>query len=197
MRRLRLRGIRVGMDAPRSENSPAYHSPEAWFAAEVHPHDAHLKAYLRGAFPAVRDVDDIVQESYLRIWRAGPGAGLRSARAFLFRVARNLAVDLLRDRKRFRPVGVPAEEVAVFDASADAGRPLLRQERIERLASALNRLPARQREVLVHCKLYGRTYRETATLLRLSEKTVTEHVYRGMQRLTAELAPAPGGEGAP
>jgi RNA polymerase sigma factor (sigma-70 family) len=42
---------------------------ESWFAEEVHTHDSQLKSYLRSSFPALRDVDDVVQESYLRIWR--------------------------------------------------------------------------------------------------------------------------------
>ena len=32
-----------------------------WFAAEVHAHDGQLRAYLRGSYPAVRDIDDVVQ----------------------------------------------------------------------------------------------------------------------------------------
>jgi hypothetical protein len=44
--------------------------PARWFAEEVQPHEASLRAYMRGAFPMVRDVDDVVQESYLRVWRA-------------------------------------------------------------------------------------------------------------------------------
>jgi hypothetical protein len=34
-----------------------------WFMEEVQPHDDQLKGYLHGAFPSVRDVDDVVQES--------------------------------------------------------------------------------------------------------------------------------------
>jgi RNA polymerase sigma-70 factor (ECF subfamily) len=181
------------VDSPRSE-LPAVAAPSLtqWFAEEVQPHDAHLRAYLRGAFPAVRDVDDVVQESYLRVWRIGPGGRLRSARAFLFRVARNIALDFIRERDRAAFVPAAHRQLqAVPDERPDAGEAAVRQERIDRLAAALNRLPPRQREVLVHCKLYGHSYGEVAGLLGLSEKTVTEHVYRGMQRLGRELG---GGE---
>ena len=51
-------------------------------------HDDHLKAYLRTSFPTVRDVDDIVQESYLRIWRRQSIQPVRTAKAFLFTIAR-------------------------------------------------------------------------------------------------------------
>jgi hypothetical protein len=72
------------MDTPRSETfAPPAAALRAWFAEEVQPHDAQLKAYLRGAFPAVRDVEDVVQESYLRVWRARAthAAGVAAAMA--------------------------------------------------------------------------------------------------------------------
>ena len=40
-----------------------------WFKEEVHSLDTRLKSYLRGSFPSV-DVEDVVQESYLRTWLA-------------------------------------------------------------------------------------------------------------------------------
>lgn len=54
----------------------------------MHAHDEQLKSYLRLAFPTVRDVDDIVQESYLRTWRRQSSQPIRAAKAFLFTVAR-------------------------------------------------------------------------------------------------------------
>src|SRR4051812_10998844 len=88
--------------ASNSASGPA-ETAERWFAEEVQPHDAQLKAYLRRAFPAVRDVDDVVQESYLRIWRSQAVQPIRSAKAFLFKVARNAALNLV-DRQRSSPV---------------------------------------------------------------------------------------------
>src|SRR5580693_2470646 len=55
-----------------------------WFTEEVHPHEPSLRAYLNGSFPTVRDLDDVVQESYLRIWQARAAYPIGSARAFLF-----------------------------------------------------------------------------------------------------------------
>jgi DNA-directed RNA polymerase specialized sigma24 family protein len=62
-------------------------------------HDDHLKTYLRTSFPTVRDVDDIVQESYLRIWRRQSVQPVRTAKAFLFTIARRLTIDWLRREK--------------------------------------------------------------------------------------------------
>lgn len=74
-----------------------------WFAEEVHAHDTSLKSYLRGSFPSVRDVEDIVQESYIRIWAYRAVESIHSAKAFLFKVAQRIALDALR-RERRSPV---------------------------------------------------------------------------------------------
>jgi len=41
-----------------------------WFHEEVQPYEEKLRAYLRHRFPTIRDVDDIVQETYARLFRA-------------------------------------------------------------------------------------------------------------------------------
>lgn len=161
---------------------------DRWFAEQVHPHDSRLKAYLRGSFPAVRDVDDVVQESYLRLWKARALHPVQSAQAFLFTVARNVALDLLR-RNRNSPI------VAVGDLSA---LPVLEEgpgvvgavsaeEKVRLLAKVLATLPPRSRDVIMLCKLQGLTHREAAARLGIAEKTVDEHLLRGLKRLGEQL----------
>ena len=97
--------------------SPHETETARWFAAEVQPHEPALRGYLRGSFPAVRDVDDVVQESYLRMWRARAAQPIASARSFLFQVARRLALDTVR-RERISPVAhVP--NLAALPVAAD------------------------------------------------------------------------------
>ncbi len=159
-----------------------------WFAAEAQPHDAPLKAYLRHAFPAVRDNDDVVQESYLRLWRARLAGTVQSARGFLFCAARRLAIDFLRRHRRspLIPLGDQTPE-NVIDEGPDTRALASEQEKILLLAEALDALPPRQRQMVILCKLQSKPHREVAAALGLSEKTVTEHVYRGVQRLGLEL----------
>lgn len=92
------------------------HDPVQWFNQEVHPHESQLKAYLRSQFPSVRDVDDVVQESFLKIWKARAGRPIESARAFLFRIAQRLAIDVVR-RARRSPVDAErsADDSLVLD----------------------------------------------------------------------------------
>lgn len=113
-----------------------------WFTDEVQPHAPQLKAYLRGSFPTVRDVDDVVQESFLRLWRARAAGPILSAGALLFTVARRIALNVVR-KHRNAPFA-EASEVAITAAPSDTPDSLdalIARERIELLADALIALP--------------------------------------------------------
>ncbi len=65
-----------------------------WFAEEVQPHESLLRSWLRGLFPSLSDVDDLVQESYARLIRARSAGKVDYAKAYLFTTARNVAHDI-------------------------------------------------------------------------------------------------------
>jgi len=154
-----------------------------WFAEEVHPHESSLRAYLRGSFPAIRDVDDVVQESFLRVWRARAAQPVRSARAFLFQVARHLALDLVR-RERTSPF-IPVRDInalPVLEPGPNASDTATEREKILLLADAIDALPERCRQIMILRKLQSVPQREVATRLGLAEKTVEAHLARGIAR---------------
>ncbi len=160
-----------------------------WFAEEVHPHDGQLKAYLRGSFPSVRDVDDVVQESYLRVWKAHAVRPILSAKAFLFKVARHVALDRVQRSKVSLedPVGNLAA-VAVIQNSTHVAESIEADERVHLLASALVTLPPRCREIVMLRKLRGMPRKDVAHQLGISEKTVDEQLARGLRRLETYVA---------
>jgi RNA polymerase sigma-70 factor (ECF subfamily) len=154
----------------------------------VHPHDSSLKAYLRGSFPHVRDVDDVVQESYVRIWRARMTQPIRSARAFLFQVARHLAIDAVR-REQVSPIE-PLRDLAalsVIEERPDAAEALVYREKVALMGEALAALPDRCREIFILRKLQHVPQKEIAARLGISERTVESQVTRGMKLCEAWL----------
>jgi RNA polymerase sigma factor (sigma-70 family) len=159
-----------------------------WFAEEVHAHDGQLRAYLRGAYPTVRDVDDVVQESYLRMWKARLAHPIASTKSFLFEVARNLAIDLIR-RKQTAPSEsmVAFEDLSVMDDGADVVAALSRQEKIDLLIAALATLPDRTREIVFLRKFQQWPQREVAAHFRVSERTVETQLAKGMKRCASYL----------
>lgn len=152
-----------------------------WFRQEVRSHDASLKGYLRRAFPSVRDVDDMVQESYLRVWRARMAQPIQSAKAFLFQVARRLAIDAVRHARATRTEShADLSGLSVLDHGPDAAEALNYNEKVALLADALAALPARCREIVILRRLRGRPQKEVAAQLGISERTVESQLARGM-----------------
>lgn len=172
------------MNLPSATPEPAPVADQTrWFAEEVHRHDASLKAYLRGAFPAVNDVEDVVQESYLRVWKTRTATPISSARAFLFTVARHLALDWLR-RERRSPITPVKElgELFALDHAPDAREAASKAQDAEFLVDAIESLPPRCREIFILYHVEGLAQREIATRLGLSENTVAVQSTRGLQR---------------
>ncbi|MBM3853129.1 MAG: RNA polymerase sigma factor [Verrucomicrobia bacterium] len=156
-----------------------------WFAEEVHAHDLQLKAYLRGSFPAVRDVDDVVQESYLRIWKARAAQPIRSAKAFLFTVARRLALDHLRSQRRSPIIAVTdLSHLFVLESAPNAREATATSEEITLLVEVVDSLPARCREIFILRRLQGVPQKDIAARLGLSEQTVQVQAARGVRRCT-------------
>ena len=159
-----------------------------WFAHEVRPHEAALRGWLRRAFPSVRDADDVVQESFLRLWKARAAHPILCAKAFLFRVARHVALDSVVAQKRspIEAVGNLAE-LPVVEEKADVIEAISANEKVRMVATALVRLPPRCREVVMLRKLRGLSRAEVAARLGISEKTVDEQLARGIGKLEAIL----------
>jgi RNA polymerase sigma-70 factor (ECF subfamily) len=154
-----------------------------WFADEVYAHDGPLRAHLRGRYPSVRDVDDIVQESYLRTWKARLAHPISSTKSFLFQIARNLAIDVVR-KKLSGPTDslVDLDGLPVLEESADAAAALTRQERIDLLIAALSTLPERTREIVFLRKFHNLPQKQVAARFGVSERTVETQLAKGMKR---------------
>ncbi len=166
--------------------SPPDSEHTRWFAQEVHPHEPSLRAYLRGLFPGLRDVDDLIQESYARLIRAKQAGRVTYAKAFLFATARNAALDLFRRRKivSIDSVG-DLSALSVIEEGPSAADTVNKQQELELLAQAVRTLPDRCRQVLTLRLLYGLSHKEIAADLRISEHTVKAQLAKGMRRCVA------------
>ena len=154
-----------------------------WFTEEVQPHETSLRSYLKGSFPTMRDVDDVVQESYLRAWKARARQPIRCARAFLFRVARNVAINLL-NRERVSPIDSvkDLESLPVVDGGLNAAASACAREELLLLAHAIDALPARCREIVILRRINNVSQKEIAARLGIAEATVEVQVVRGVKR---------------
>ena len=136
----------------------------------------HGRQLKRTALRIVGDVhraEDLVQDAYLKALDCPPCAELARPLSYAHRIVRNLAID---DRRRRQLEGDLFED----DSDCDAvGAPAVGPERlamgrqqVERVAQVLAQLPPRLQKAFVLCQLDGRTQREAAAELRVSQATV-------------------------
>jgi len=154
-----------------------------WFAQEVQPHEAALRAYLRSQFSSLTDHDDVIQETYVRLLRARARGPIASARGLLFATARNAARDLLRRRAVARVVPIAENDAdCVFDEAPGVTETVSRRQEADLLAAAIAELPPRCREILVLRKFENLSHREIAQRLGISEHTVEAQLTKALHR---------------
>ena len=128
------------------------------------------------------EAGELTQEVFLRVSRGPvPDAGEAATRAWVFSIARNLALNHVRDGKR-RGVAVELQDAA----SAPT------QELAAALREALDRLPALDRDVFLMREAGGLSYDEIALACELTSDAVRSRLHRARQQLRAMLGPALG-----
>ena len=119
--------------------------------------------------------EDVLQEVFVKLYRRPP-CEVRAARAYLFRMARNSALDCLRRQPSFE--GDEALDSVPDDAPTDGGVGL----RMD-LEAALQRLSVNDRQIVTLHSLAGLKFREIAELMRLPLGTVLWRYRRAIERL--------------
>lgn len=160
-----------------------------WFHEEVQPHEPALRTWLRGRFPSLFDIDDLVQETYARVFRARKSNRIEESRPYLFAIARNTANGFFRRRNIISIESISEiDELAVVDEGPDIVETLARKQELAMLAEAISVLPTRCRQILTLRKLHGLSQREIAQKLGIAENTVNAQAALGVLRCREYLA---------
>ena len=145
----------------------------------------NLERAVRGIVPP-REVEDIVQETYVRACQAEHRQEIRAPRSFLYKTARNLALDYAKRAETRLTVcsedpgtAALADHHRLDDETFDK---VTADEEFSNFCDAVRRLPIQCRRAFVLKKVYGYTQREIARELKLSESTVEKHIANGMKR---------------
>jgi RNA polymerase sigma-70 factor, ECF subfamily len=174
---------------------------EAAFGELVARHAHRLHAVCLRVLGSHADAEDAVQETFVRLARAGVGfRGDAALSTWLYRVARNVCTDRVRHEARRPRTSVPdvaavadpasTDEVAAADARAEAGE----------VGRALARLDAGARTLLLLVAVDGMSYAEAAEATGVPVGTVKSRVSRARVRLgelLAEPEPPPTAGPAP
>ena len=135
-----------------------------------------------------REVEDIVQETYVRACQAEHRQEIRAPRSFLYKTARNLALDYVkRAETRLTVCSEDPGTAALTDhhrLDDETFDKVTADEEFSDFCDAVRHLPIQCRRAFVLKKVYGYTQREIARELKLSESTVEKHIANGMKRCT-------------
>jgi RNA polymerase sigma-70 factor (ECF subfamily) len=133
-----------------------------------------------------QDAQDVVEEAYVRALKGFKGFRGQNARPWLMMIVRNAAYSWLK--KHAKEANMVPFDPAIHGTST--GKPLSessREERIQQLREAFNRLPIESREILALREIEGWSYERLASALKVPLGTVMSRLSRARQRLRQEF----------
>lgn len=162
---------------------------EAGVQAAYQAHGAELYRFVLRGLGDPGAAQDVVQETFLRAWRAADrfDPDLASLRVWLFAIARNAMIDHARasSRRPWQSVLVdPPTAEAASAAVDDPTEQLLRSWVVE---EALQRISEDHRTVIVETHLKGRSYAEVAAEHGIPVGTVRSRVFYGLKALRVAM----------
>ena len=128
------------------------------------------------------EAEDIVQETMIRVWnKRDEWDELESVEAYCLTVARNLAIDR-SEKKESQTMELTIEAEQTPDASSPYDR-LVNKERLKLVHRLVGELPEKQRLIMQLRDVEGKSYKEIAAALRLTEEQVKVNLFRARQKV--------------
>jgi RNA polymerase sigma-70 factor, ECF subfamily len=175
--------------------------------ADLEAHRRELTAYCYRMLGSPFEAEDAVQDALLRAWRSlDRFEGRAALRSWLYRIATNVCLDMLGGRERRAtpmdlgparphdgPIGEilpevtwiePVPDELVVQPEGDPAQVAVSRETVKlAFVAALQRLPPRQRAVLILCEVFGWKAKEAAELLQTSVASVNSALQRARATL--------------
>jgi RNA polymerase sigma factor (sigma-70 family) len=154
----------------------------SWHSVYMNARDSMVRM-VSGIVPP-KEIEDIVQETYVRICQMDKHKVVEQPKSFLMKTARNIAYDYLKKAEtrladsveselEFDAYTLPRDQV--FESAAS-------NQEFAHFCEAVRELPVQCRRVFVLKKVYGYTQKEIAKEMKLSESTVEKHIAVGFKK---------------
>ena len=159
------------------------------FGEIVKRHQNSVSAVTYSITGSIDQSEDLAQEAFIVAWQKLKTLKKPAALSgWLCGIARNLALNWLRDNKKEKTVSLEALPEQAIQTAADMEEEVLRQQRYETVWAALRDLPETYREPLVLFYRNSQSVREVADALDLTEDCVKQRLSRGRKLLRQEVA---------
>lgn len=168
---------------------------DQFIASLVTEHSIALEKYLSRKLDSPDDAAELAQEAFIRLHRLEQPENLDNARAFLFQVATNLAVDQLRRRqlhfkflkaeKGLSPEGEPQDLNA---AGASPEQILGARQRLKAIEDAVNELPFKVKQAFLLHRQSGLPYTAIAEQMQVSVSSVEKYILQALKHCRKRLS---------
>lgn len=178
-----------------TEDTPSLTAPAAHdlMAVYLEQRDA-LARFFRARLGAKADVEDLLQDLYLKVSAVEPDREVREPRAYLYRLASNLMMDRWRSSRRTAVrdgawrmathVTGPSEDL---DDAPSAEAVVAGRQRLALLTRAVSDLPDKTSAIFRLHKFEGLSYAEVAVRLGISRSSVEKHMMDALRYLAARV----------
>ena len=146
-----------------------------------------LRNFLYYKFGTLEDIDDIVQDSFIKLWNNCSKVTKKTAKSYLFRIAINHSNSLLRHEKVKLKYQKEIKNINLHATNESPEFILEEKEFLIKLENAISALPERQREVFLLNRVEKKTYREIAELSSVSVKAIEKLMHKALLKLRAEI----------
>lgn len=161
--------------------------PEQSLSSFFLQHQKDLMQFLTYKVQCAETATDLTQETYLRLVRHRKVDTIENMRAYLFRIANNLALDHLRSRTRqLQRDGGPVTDDLICEAP-EPEAVLADRQQLEMLERIIYDLPPKCREVFLMCRVEGKSYAEIGDALTISPRTVESHMRKAMEQIRKQF----------
>jgi RNA polymerase sigma factor (sigma-70 family) len=160
-----------------------------WIATHILPLEGEVRGWLRRHVHSLSqaDADDVIQESYARLWTAD-FSHITQARSYFYATVRNLLLEHAR-RARIVPMERLGEIEVLRIPSEEPGpeRQVTARQELQRLLTIVGELPEQCQRAFRLQKFHGYSQKEIAEEMQISEKTVEKHLSVALVRVLRTL----------
>ena len=177
---------------------------DQFIASLVTEHSIALEKYLARKLDNREEAAELAQEAYMRLHRLEQPEELDNARAFLFQVATNLALDQLRRRQlhfKFlrseKSLFQDGEPTDLNAAGASPEQILGARERLRAIEKAIDELPFKVKQAFLLHRQSGMPYSAIAEQMQVSVSSVEKYILQALTHCRKRLSSAETGDQTP
>ena len=133
------------------------------------------------------EAEDVVQDTLIKVWsKRDYWPEIDSIEAFCLTICRNMALDRLKKKDNDHE-SLESKNTPEPSATSDPYKLMMRKDRVETVRKLVNTLPEKQRSCMQLRDFEGKSYKEVAEILGITEEQVKVNIFRARQTIKQQF----------